>query len=145
MEILGLLSVSTILIFGAIGFVVALIMRILMIMGEWKCFQKAGEPGWAAIIPIYDLWILCKISMRKNFFAFSMLIIPLIIPQIVMYIMVMIGLCKAFGKDSFGMILLMLFFPYIGFFILAKKDYKNSQRLGSKYKVVYEKIDPEEK
>lgn len=49
MEILGLLSVSTILIFEAIGLVVALIMRILIIMGEWKCFEKAGEPGWAAI------------------------------------------------------------------------------------------------
>lgn len=37
---------------------------ILVIAGFWKTFAKAGEPGWAAIIPIFNTYIMLKIAGR---------------------------------------------------------------------------------
>ena len=45
---------------GIIGLLIAL----LMIVAMWKVFTKAGQPGWASIIPIYNLYIWCKIVGR---------------------------------------------------------------------------------
>ena len=33
----------------------SLVLNVLMIAGQWAVFDKAGQPGWAAIIPIYNL------------------------------------------------------------------------------------------
>src|SRR5580765_5974094 len=46
--------------------VVWLAIIVLMIAALWKIFEKAGEPGWAAIIPIYNLFILLKIAGRPG-------------------------------------------------------------------------------
>ena len=35
---------------------------VLMIASGWKIYEKAGQPGWAAIVPIYNIIVLCKIS-----------------------------------------------------------------------------------
>ena len=39
---------------------------VLVLAGWWKMFEKAGQPGWAAIIPIYNLYILLKIAGRPG-------------------------------------------------------------------------------
>ena len=31
---------------------------IVVIAGLWKTFEKAGKPGWAAIIPIYNIYVM---------------------------------------------------------------------------------------
>ena len=51
-------------IFGAIGIAVLIVSIIAM----WKIFEKAGEKGWKALIPIYNTYILFKISGMKNWF-----------------------------------------------------------------------------
>ena len=51
-----------IIIFMLIFTVVMLIIGILMIVAEWKLFKKAGEHGWAAIIPFYNSYVLTKIT-----------------------------------------------------------------------------------
>jgi hypothetical protein len=33
---------------------------ILLIAAMWKVFSKAGQPGWAAIIPIYNIYVMCN-------------------------------------------------------------------------------------
>lgn len=43
---------------GFTGFMIT----VLAIIGMWKLFEKANEPGWAAIIPIYNMWIMAKIA-----------------------------------------------------------------------------------
>ncbi len=53
----------------------------LILIGMWKIFTKAGKEGWPAIIPFYNMYILCKIAGRKFvryilsivFFAISMI------------------------------------------------------------------------
>ncbi len=41
---------------------------ILLIVAEWKLLVKAGEKGWKALIPIYNIYILYKISGAKDWF-----------------------------------------------------------------------------
>ena len=48
--------------------VFGIIFCILMIIANWKIFEKAGEPGWKSIIPIYNVYIMFKIVNMKNWF-----------------------------------------------------------------------------
>jgi hypothetical protein len=82
----------------------------------WKVFVKAGKPGWAAIIPIYNAIVLLQIVGRPGWW-FLLYLIPIV--NIVISIMVMIELAKVFGKGTgFGIGLLLLsfiFIPILGF------------------------------
>lgn len=88
----------------------------LLIAAEWKFFVKAGEPGWAALIPFYNTYVLFKIAWG-NGWKFLLLLIP--IANIVFSIMVNVKLAKAFGKGggfAVGLILLpVVFYPILGF------------------------------
>ena len=46
----------------------AFVMFILQVIAGWKIFAKAGEPGWKALIPIYNTYIFYKIVGMKNYF-----------------------------------------------------------------------------
>ncbi|MCI9282592.1 MAG: hypothetical protein HFG56_04805 [Lachnospiraceae bacterium] len=54
----------TILILGLI----ALSIPILMVIATWKIFEKASEPGWQALIPFYNAYILYKIAWKTQYF-----------------------------------------------------------------------------
>ena len=47
---------------------------ILLIAAIWKVFSKAGQPGWAAIIPIYNIYVMCKVAGRPGWWLLLMLI-----------------------------------------------------------------------
>ena len=89
---------------------------ILMIASLWKVFQKAGEDGWKAIIPIYNLYIELKIVGRPGWWLILFLI-PIV--NFIVLIIVSIDLAKSFGKGvGFGIGLLLLgiiFYPILGF------------------------------
>ena len=55
------------------GFV-TIIVWVLMVIAAWRIFKKAGEPGWKALIPIYNFYILYKIAGMKNWFWISILV-----------------------------------------------------------------------
>src|SRR5437588_224379 len=59
---------------GAIAGLIWLVFVVLMIVSLWKIFTKAGQPGWASIIPIYNLYILLKICGRPGWWILLMLI-----------------------------------------------------------------------
>lgn len=93
---------------GALGIVYFGII-ILMIIAWWKIFTKAGKPGWAAIVPIYNIIVLCEIVGRPAWWVILFLI-PCV--NIVAHIMISLDLAKSFGKDvGFGIGLIIL--PYI--------------------------------
>ena len=102
-------------VFGALG-LVWLAVVVLMIAALWKIFVKAGEPGWAAIVPIYNLLVMLKIVNRPMWWIVLMLI-PFV-NLIVMFI-VAFDMAKAFGKGAgfaLGMIFLgPIFYPVLGF------------------------------
>lgn len=89
---------------------------ILMIAACWKIFTKAGQPGWAAIIPIYNWYVLCKIVGRPGWWVI-LLLIPFV--NFIIGIILCIDLAKSFGKGvgfGIGLILLgVIFFPILGF------------------------------
>lgn len=95
---------------------IGLVVAIVMIASIWKIFSKAGEPGWAAIVPIYNLYVLFKIAGRPWWWLL-LLLIPLV--NLVIYIIVYIDLAKSFGKGvGFGIGILLLsfiFLPILGF------------------------------
>jgi hypothetical protein len=87
---------------------------IFLIAAIWKVFTKAGQPGWASIIPIYNWIVLCKIVGRP---AWWVLLLLICFP--IFYIILCIDLAKSFGKGggfAVGLILLsVVFFPILGF------------------------------
>lgn len=101
---------------GIIGILVFLAILIIPIAGMWKMFEKAGQPGWAAIIPIYNTWVLVKVA-AKEWYWFVLLLVPLI--NFVAWILVSIDISKNFGQGAlFGLgvaFLAPIFYPLIGF------------------------------
>ena len=94
--------------------VVWLAVAILMIAAMWKIFQKAGQPGWAALIPIYNLVVLLQIA-KKPVWWIVLMLIPFV--NIVVFIIVLISLAQNFGKGAgfaFGLMLLPpVFYPML--------------------------------
>jgi len=101
---------------GAGSSIIGLLIGILVIAGLWKVFTKAGKPGWAAIIPIYNLIVLLQIA-GKPLWWIVLFCIPIV--NFVVAIMVFINVAKAFGKGTgfaIGMLLLgPIFIPILGF------------------------------
>lgn len=87
---------------------------ILLIAAMWKIFTKAGQPGWASIIPIYNWIVWCKIVGRP---AWWVLLLLVCFP--IFYIILCVDLAKSFGKGvgfALGLIFLsFIFFPILGF------------------------------
>jgi uncharacterized membrane protein YtjA (UPF0391 family) len=93
-----------------------LLLVVFVIAGMWKVFTKAGKPGWAAIIPIYNTIVILEIVGRPIWWIILMLI-PCV--GFVIAIIVCIDLAKSFGKDALygiGLAFLgIIFFPMLGF------------------------------
>jgi len=93
---------------------------VLMVVSGWVIFTKAGKPGWAAIIPIYNIIVLLEVVGRPIWWI-VLFFIPLV--SLVMGIIVALDLSKSFGKGSgFGVGLAFLGFIFAP--ILAFGDSK---------------------
>jgi hypothetical protein len=96
--------------------IVMLLICAFFVVCAWKVFTKAGKPGWAAIIPIYNLVVLLQI-VRKPLWWIVMFFIPLV--SLIFAILLYVELAKAFGKGvGFGIGLIFLspiFFPILAF------------------------------
>lgn len=101
---------------GIFGSIIMLAFIVLMIAALWKVFAKAGEPGWAAIVPIYNLVVMLKIA-GKPIWWIVLFFIPFV--NFVMAILVALGVSEKFGKGAgFGIglaFLPMIFYPILGF------------------------------
>ena len=99
-----------------VSIIFGLLVALLLIVAMWKVFTKAGQSGWASIIPIYNLYIWCKIVGRQWWWILLMLI-PFV--NFIVCIILCIDLAKSFGKGvGFGIGLALLgiiFFPILGF------------------------------
>ncbi|MEI7663381.1 MAG: DUF5684 domain-containing protein [Bacteroidota bacterium] len=94
----------------------AITTTVIEIVGTWFMFEKAGEPGWAAIIPVYNLLIGIKIAGKPWWFIL-LLLIPVV--NLVIVIITLDGLSKSFGKGTgftVGLFFLRwIFIPILGF------------------------------
>jgi len=87
----------------------------LTLMGLWRVYQKAGQPGWACIIPFYNIYILLKITGKPGWWLLLYLI-PFV--NIVISIIVLISLARSFEKDG-GFAVGLIFLPFIFYPILG--------------------------
>lgn len=100
---------------SALSGVFGLVAAIVAIAAMWRVFTKAGQPGWAAIIPIYNFYVLLKVAGKPGWWLL-LLLIPFV--NFVILILTYIDLAKSFGKGglfAIGLILL----PFIFLLILA--------------------------
>lgn len=100
-----------------IGFIlIILAIMVFMIAAMWKIYVKAGQEGWAAIVPIYNTYILLKIVGKPGWWLL-MMFIPLV--NIVYAVWTYNMLSKSFGKDeafTVGLLLAsIVFIPILGF------------------------------
>jgi hypothetical protein len=86
------------------------------LIGMWKAFDKAGKPGWAAIVPIYNAMVMAEIAGKDPVYGLLTLI-PVV--GIVFAIILTIEFCKVFDVGAgfaIGLILLpFVFWPMLGF------------------------------
>lgn len=99
------------------GFIVACFaIWLFLIAAMWKVFTKAGQPGWAAIIPIYNLYVMTKIAGKPGWWVL-MFFLPIV--NIIFLIWLYNMISKSFGKDegfTAGLIILgVIFWPILGF------------------------------
>jgi hypothetical protein len=92
-------------------------LTLVVIAGMWKTFSKAGKPGWACLVPIYNLIVMLQIAGRPLWW-FVLLLIPMV--NFIVAIIIMVDIARAFGKGVvFGVFGLALFgfigFPMLGF------------------------------
>ena len=95
---------------------VVFIVTILVIVGRWKMYEKADEPGWGSLIPLYSEYILFKIAWG-NGILFLLMLVPIV--NMVVAVILAIKLSKAFGMGTgfaIGLLLLPgIFYPILGF------------------------------
>jgi hypothetical protein len=93
-----------------------LALAIAVLAGLWKVFEKAGKPGWAALIPIYNLFVYAEIAGKPIWWAI-LLFIPC--ANLIVWILLSIGVAKNFGKSEvYGIglgLLSFIFLPLLGF------------------------------
>jgi hypothetical protein len=101
---------------GPVFWICEIAFIVLMVAAMWKMFSKAGQPGWAAIIPIFNTYVLCKVAGRPGWWLI-LLLIPFV--NLIIWIILCIDIAKNFGKGAgfgIGLILLpFIFFPILGF------------------------------
>lgn len=106
--------------------VVGLVIAVIGIAGLWKVFVKAGLPGWGAIIPLYNIYLLLKVAGRPGWWV-VLYLIPIV--NIVIHAFVAMDVARNFGKSKvFGIVGLWLF-NVIGFLILGFSDARYSGEL----------------
>jgi hypothetical protein len=97
----------------AIYVIICLAISVFAIVCMWKIFAKAGKPGWASIVPFYNLYILFEITWG-NGILFLLNLIPIV--NAIIMLITYVKLAKAFGKSggfAAGLIFLNLIFVCI--------------------------------
>jgi hypothetical protein len=97
-----------------------LVLGLVAVAGMWKVFEKAGEPGWAAIVPIYNVVVLLKICGRPLWWII-LFFVPFV--SFIMWFVICFDVAKRFGKGA-GFAIGLAILPFIFFPMLAWGDAK---------------------
>ncbi len=105
-------SASTFLIISMFWLAIVIFFVVCM----WRIFTKAGKPGWASIVPVYNYIVMLEIVGRPIWWII-LFFIPLV--NIVISIIVFLDFAASYGKSTLFGVLGLIFFPYIGIPMLA--------------------------
>lgn len=99
-----------------LSIILVLAIVVLLVASLWKTFEKAGEPGWAAIVPLYNVIVILKMADKPWWWLF-LLLIPVV--NVVLLFVVYIQLAKNFGQSTLFGVAMVFFsaicFPILGF------------------------------
>lgn len=121
--------------FLLIFFVIILITYILSVVGLWKMFQKADRPGWHALIPIYNTYVLCIIAGVSPWWLVISIISSLVVAfvpilsilssfiSIYFGVLLAVSVSRSFGKEDIYA-LGIYFLPFIFYMIIGLGDSK---------------------
>ena len=129
---------------GALGAIAGFLLLVTLIavaftvVVYWRIFAKAGKPGWAAIVPFYQTWVLFDVLGWKPWLSLiyllsygltyvsSSLSMVWLVGVLVVSVLIALRLAKKFGKGLAFAIFGLLLFPYVGYAMLAfgKAQYK---------------------
>ncbi len=109
--------------------VVYLAFFVVYLVAMWKLFEKMGQPGWAGIIPILNVYVIYKLAGR-DWWWIILLFIPCI--NLVALWFLASDTAKLFAKEL-GWAILLFLLPGIGHLILA---FGSSQYVGPNEKVI---------
>jgi len=98
--------------------VLILIAVVPVIVVQWKLFTKAGRPGWASIVPIYNIFVANEIAGTPTWYVILALLPGV---SIVGYILIYIELAKKYSNPA--TVWLSLFLPIIALFMVGKTEY----------------------
>ena len=102
--------------FMTLWIIICLVFVVIAIAGMWKAFEKAGQPGWGSIIPVYNSYLMLKIGGKPGWWLLLFLIPGV---NIIFAIWTINMISKSFGKDegfTIGLLLLgFIFWPILGF------------------------------
>ena len=99
-----------------------IVMTVVLIVANWKIFTKAGKPGWAILIPIYNIIVMMQI-IKKPLWWVIILFVPIV--DIVFVILIVYNLVIRFGQPGWHVILALflgiIYYPYLAF---SKAEYQ---------------------
>lgn len=104
------------------------IFLILSVAGLWKIFEKAGQPGWKAVVPFLNFYIWLKI-IKKPLWWYVFILVPFI--NVFVLLLMVVEILKCFGKDgigaqALGVIFPFFYLPYLGF--APKESYQDPDK-----------------
>jgi hypothetical protein len=109
-------SVGVVMALLGMMFIPILIMAVIQAVGKWKIYEKAGKPGWAALIPIYSTIVTLEIIGKPIWWIF-LIIFPC--TSLIFFIWSTNLLSKSYGQSegfTIGLLLLpFIFYPILGF------------------------------
>lgn len=119
--------------FFAAYFIFILVLVVIMVASWWKLFVKAGKPGWAALVPIYNVWVFAEVAGKPGWWGLGVFlsVIPFIgwIGALAVQIYLTVEFAKAFGKEV-GWAIFMILLPVIAYPVLAFS--KSTKYVGAK-------------
>ncbi|MCC7301934.1 MAG: signal peptidase I [Bacteroidia bacterium] len=105
----------------AVVIIIYVALIVLMIASWWKIFTKAGQPGWAILVPIYNIIVMLRVAQKPWWWIFLILLVPIV--NYVFLIMMIHGISKNFGHGA-GMTVGIIFLGIIFIPVLAFGDSK---------------------
>ena len=89
-----------------IALIIWLVIVVFLIASLWKVFTKAGRPGWGAIIPFYNTYLMLKVAGKPGWWLILMIFIPIV--NLILAILMLVGVARNFGKGSLVCIMISL-------------------------------------
>ncbi len=100
---------------GVAWVLISIFLGLLPLIAMWRVFEKAGQPGWAILVPIYNIIVILKTAGKPGWWFFLFLI-PIV--NVIFLVLTFHGISVRFGHGA-GFTVGMLFLPFIFLLILA--------------------------